>query len=79
MSATHIASGTARLNVPTGYIGGFFTRFWCVFQERRERHKLRAVLHGLDDAVFKDIGISRGDIEHVVLNRSVEPRAAAVR
>jgi uncharacterized protein YjiS (DUF1127 family) len=48
-------------------------------QEWRARRKLRAALYDLGDAALGDIGISRGDIEHVVSNRTVEPRGAAAR
>jgi uncharacterized protein YjiS (DUF1127 family) len=79
MSATHIASRTAGLSVPTGYIRGFITRYSSALQEWRARRKLRAALYDLGDAALRDIGISRGDIEHVVSNRTVEPRGAAAR
>jgi uncharacterized protein YjiS (DUF1127 family) len=77
MSGTYIASGTTRLNVPTGYVRIIFEPYSSALQEWRARRKLRATLYDLSDSALRDIGISRGEIEHVVSNPTVEPRGAA--
>ena len=46
------------------------------FQERRERSRVRTALSGLSDWELHDIGIARGKIEHVVMNRSIDSRGA---
>ena len=48
----------------------FMRRCWRTFQVRRERERLRAVLHRLPDRELKDIGITRSEIEYLVLNGS---------
>jgi uncharacterized protein YjiS (DUF1127 family) len=55
-------------------IAGFIKGCWNVFQERRERQKVRAALYGLNVCDLKDIGIAHGEIEYVASNRSVDPR-----
>ena len=54
----------------------FFRAWWAVLQERRRREKLRAALYGLSDRELMDMGVARGDIEHIALNPSVDPRGA---
>ena len=51
-----------------------FGSIWAAFQERRERARLRKVLHDLSDLELQDIGIARGAIDYVAMNRSVDPR-----
>ncbi len=43
-------------------------------KERRKRQRERAELYRLNDFELHDIGISRGEIDYVVSNRSIEPR-----
>ena len=53
---------------------GLLKRYRAAFQERRERARLRKVLHDLSDLELQDIGIARGAIDYVAMNRSVDPR-----
>jgi uncharacterized protein YjiS (DUF1127 family) len=76
MSSTQIANGTVRLNASAGYIRGFFTSCSSAFQQWRDRQKLRTALHGLSDSALSDIGITRGEIEYVIFNRSIDSRCA---
>src|SRR4051794_22869492 len=44
------------------------------FQERRKRERLRAELSSLGDLELKDIAITRGEIDYVASNRTIDPR-----
>jgi uncharacterized protein YjiS (DUF1127 family) len=52
----------------------FFKRYWSALQEWRERERLRSDLYYLNDFELHDIGITRGEIDYVVSNRSIDPR-----
>ena len=47
--------------------------YWNAFQEWRKREKLRTELCRLTDSELADIGITRGEIDYVVSNRSIDP------
>ena len=47
--------------------------YWNAFQEWRKREKLRTELCRLTDSELEDIGITRGEIDHVASNRSISP------
>ena len=47
--------------------------YWNAFQEWRKREKLRTELCRLTDFELEDIGITRGEIDHVASNRSISP------
>ena len=47
--------------------------YWDAFQEWRKREKLRTRLCLLTDSELMDIGITRGEIDHVASNRSIDP------
>ena len=53
---------------------GLLKRYRAAFRERRERARLRTALHDLSDLELQDIGIARGAIEYVAMNRSIDPR-----
>ena len=48
--------------------------YWNAFQEWRKRQRLRATLCDLNDRELQDIGIARGEVDHVASNRSIDPR-----
>jgi len=73
MSTTHPAI-EAPWSILPGERNSFFRQCWRALQERLKRQKLRAALYELNDADRKDMGISRGAIEYVASNPSVEPR-----
>jgi uncharacterized protein YjiS (DUF1127 family) len=50
--------------------------YWDALQERRKRHRLRVNLCNLSDVELMDNGITRGEVDHVVLNISIDPRGA---
>jgi uncharacterized protein YjiS (DUF1127 family) len=74
MSTTYRAARVELTTVSTGRVSRFFTRYWSAFQERRKRQRLRAQLHRLNDFELMAIGITRGEIDHVALNHSIDPR-----
>ena len=48
--------------------------YWNAFQEWRKRQRLRATLCDLSDRELVDIGTTRGEIDYVASNRSIDPR-----
>jgi uncharacterized protein YjiS (DUF1127 family) len=75
MSTAHSAIGLGRMTGSTRCVAGFFKRYWDAFQERRKRERLRADLSELNDRELQDIGITRGEIDYIASNRSIDPRA----
>jgi uncharacterized protein YjiS (DUF1127 family) len=47
--------------------------YWNAFQEWRKRERLRTQLCRLTDSELMDIGITRGEIDYVASNRSIDP------
>jgi uncharacterized protein YjiS (DUF1127 family) len=47
--------------------------YWDAFREWRKRERLRTQLCRLTDDELMDIGITRGEIDYVVSNRSIDP------
>ena len=66
--------GLERNTGSKGRILGLLRGYWAAFQERRTRERLRADLCYLNDFELTDIGITRGEIDYVVSNRSIDPR-----
>jgi uncharacterized protein YjiS (DUF1127 family) len=52
----------------------FFKRYFRALQERREHRKTLTKLDALSDRELRDIGITRGEIDHVAFNRYIDPR-----
>ena len=48
--------------------------YWDAFQAWRKREKLRTELCRLTDSELADIGITRGEIDYVASNHSIDPR-----
>jgi uncharacterized protein YjiS (DUF1127 family) len=74
MNTAHIADG---LRLALALTRGFSTPIRGLldaFREWRKYEKLRARLHGLTDRELMDIGTSRGEIDYVAANRSIDPR-----
>jgi uncharacterized protein YjiS (DUF1127 family) len=74
MSATYGATGLGQTSASTRRVSSLFKRYWGAFQERRKRERLRADLSYLNDLELKDIGITRGEIDYVASNRTIDPR-----
>ena len=47
--------------------------YWNTFQEWRKRERQRTQLCRLTDSELLDIGITRGEIDYVASNRSIDP------
>jgi uncharacterized protein YjiS (DUF1127 family) len=77
MTATHGATELGWTAAPTRHLSRFFKRCGSAFNEWRERQRLRATLYGLKDRELKDIGITRGEIEYLVLNDLTSASARA--
>jgi uncharacterized protein YjiS (DUF1127 family) len=74
MSATFDVTGLAQPVVSKRRVSSFFARCWSAFQERRKRQRLQTSLHDLSDRELMDIGTTRGEIDYVVSNGSIDPR-----
>jgi uncharacterized protein YjiS (DUF1127 family) len=74
MNTTYGEAEFGQTIASTRHSSSFVKRCWDAFQERRERARLRAVLHGLSDRELMDMAIGRGEIDYVASNRSVDPR-----
>ena len=76
MSTIYGATGLGQTAASTRRISTFFKRYWGAFQERRKerrtRQRERAELYRLNDLELMDIGMTRGEIEYVVSNRSFD-------
>jgi len=69
--------GAVRLDRTTGStrpISSFLKRYWGAFQQRRKHARLRTDLRALDDCELIDIGIIRGEVDHVAPNCCFDPR-----
>ena len=74
MNTGHSAAALGQTTTSTQRAYSFLRRYWEAFQERRKRERLRADLSCLNDFELQDIGISRGEIDYVASNRSIDPR-----
>jgi uncharacterized protein YjiS (DUF1127 family) len=75
MSTAHSAIGLIGMTGSTRRVASFIRRYWDAFQERRKRERLRADLSELNDWELQDMGITRGEIDYIASNRSIDPRA----
>jgi uncharacterized protein YjiS (DUF1127 family) len=74
MNTAHGATASGQTTESTRRVSSFFKRYWGAFQERRKRERVRADLSYLNDLELKDIGITRGEIDYVASNRTIDPR-----
>jgi uncharacterized protein YjiS (DUF1127 family) len=74
MSTAYNAAGLGQTTASTRRVYSILRSCWEAFQERRKRGRLRADLSCLNDFELQDIGISRGEIDYVASNRSIDPR-----
>jgi uncharacterized protein YjiS (DUF1127 family) len=72
MSTARGATWLEQTSASTRHVSSLFWRYWGAFQERRKRQRERAELHRLNDWELMDIGMTRGEIEYVVSNRSFD-------
>jgi uncharacterized protein YjiS (DUF1127 family) len=76
MSSIHDATGLRQTTASTLKVFGILKGYWAMVRDRRERARLRTVLCDLSDLELRDIGIARGEIDYVAMNRSIDPRGA---
>lgn len=74
MSTTYGATGLGQMAALAYGVSNVFKRCRDAFQERRERHRLRATLSDLSNRELMDIGTTRGEIDYVASNRGTDPR-----
>ena len=74
MSTTFGATGLGQTAASMQRVSRFFKKYWGPLQERRKRERLRATLCDLSDRELMDIGTTRGEIDYVASNRSIDPR-----
>ncbi|MCA1382699.1 MULTISPECIES: DUF1127 domain-containing protein [unclassified Bradyrhizobium] len=74
MSTTYSTTWLERTSASTRYTSRLIRKYRDAFQERRDCLKLRSALSGLSDRELIDIGTTRGEIDHVVSNRDIDPR-----
>jgi uncharacterized protein YjiS (DUF1127 family) len=76
MSTTFRTTDLAQTPGSTRRVSSLFWRYWGAFQERRKerrkRQRERAELYRRNDLELMDIGMTRGEIEYVVSNRSFD-------
>jgi len=68
------AAGLQQATKSTQRASNFLGSCWEVFQQWRNRDRLRTELYGLNDRELMDIGISRGEIDYFASNRNTDPR-----
>ena len=74
MSTTYSTTGLPQTTTSPRRVSSAFKNFWGAFQDRRKRQRLRATLCDLSDRELMDIGTTRGEIDYVASNRSIDPR-----
>ena len=74
MNTTFRTTGLAQTTGSTRRVFSLSRRYWGAFQEWRKRAQLSADLCGLNDRELQDIGITRGEVDYVASNRSIDPR-----
>jgi uncharacterized protein YjiS (DUF1127 family) len=78
MNTTFSTTGLAQTTASTRRVFRLVRRYWGAFQEwrkeRRKRQRERAELYRLNDWELMDMGMTRGEIDYVVSNRSTDPR-----
>jgi uncharacterized protein YjiS (DUF1127 family) len=74
MNTAHGAAGWGQTAASTRTVSSLLRIFWSAFEEWRKRERLRADLCDLNDRELMDIGITRGEIDYVASNRSIDPR-----
>ncbi|MES1149268.1 MAG: DUF1127 domain-containing protein [Bradyrhizobium guangdongense] len=56
----------------TPRIVSWLKRYWCAFQQRRQRLDSRAAVADLSDASLKDIGQTRDEIDYITPERAID-------
>jgi uncharacterized protein YjiS (DUF1127 family) len=75
MSTIHVATELRQAS-PRRQVYSPLEAYWDAFQQWRKRKRLQSRLCNLTDRELMDIGITRGEINYVSLNQSIDPRGA---
>jgi uncharacterized protein YjiS (DUF1127 family) len=51
---------------------GLLRLYWRAFWVWRQRQSSRTTLHDLSDRELKDIGVTRGEIDHIAPHRAID-------
>ncbi len=51
---------------------GLLKQYWLAFGKWRQRQRSRTNLHDLSDKELTDIGVTRGEIDHIAPHRAIE-------
>ena len=74
MDTPYNVCGSRQTFVPVRLGLSLFGKCRTALVEWRERQRMRAMLLDLSDRELKDVGISRGEIEYLALNRDIDSR-----
>jgi uncharacterized protein YjiS (DUF1127 family) len=74
MSTTYVSTGLGQTAASPRRAPSIFRTYWSALLEWRRRLKLRADLSALSDRELMDIGTTRGEIDYVASNRTIDPR-----
>jgi uncharacterized protein YjiS (DUF1127 family) len=64
------AAGPPATSAPS--VLSLLRRYWRAFQERRQRRRLRATLHGLSERELMDIGVTSAEIDCIAAHRAFD-------
>jgi len=76
MDTAYIAVGPEQANSSKRRVLIVLARHWAAFREWRKRAGLRANLNDLSDRELMDMGTTRGEIDYIVSNPSIDPLGA---
>ena len=62
------AAGSAAVR----HVLSLLKRYWRAFGKWRQRQSSRTTLHDLSDRELKDIGVTRGEIDHIAPHRAID-------
>ena len=74
MTTIYEAAGSGQAIILSQRFASLFRSLWDAFWERRRRQQVHASLSDLSDRELMDIGTTRGEIDYVAANRSLDPR-----
>ena len=69
-SASETEGGAARLRLDLSIVLSSLKRYWLAFQARRRGQQV--TLQDLSDRELMDIGLTRGEVDHITPERAIE-------
>lgn len=58
--------------MPPRNVLSLLKRYWRAFGVWRQRQRSRTALHDLSDRALMDIGVTRGEIDHIAPHRAID-------